>query len=133
MDPQTITSIINAIVNTFTAMLTPSMGYLVIGSLMLTQAVKWGAIYMKKHLPAQLIWFVVSPLVTGLQAVFIWVDTTVHWIGAALTASLFSNLAYSIFLKRMVGKAAPEVYRRMNVPIDRRKSKRKVIKERRGK
>src|SRR3972149_291266 len=119
MDPQTITNIINAIVTTFTAMLTPSMGYLVIGSLMLTQAVKWGAIYMKKHLPAQFIWFVVSPLVTGVLAIMIWSDTTVHWIGAALTASLFSNLAYSIFLKKMVGKAAPEVYRRMDGRVDR--------------
>ena len=133
MDPQTITNVINAIVTTFTAMLTPSMGYLVIGSLMLTQAVKWVAIYLKKNLPAQLIWFVISPLVTGLLALLIWVDATVHWMGAALTASLFSNLAYSIFLKRMVGKAAPEIYRRMNVPIDRRKIKRKIIKERRGK
>ena len=133
MDPQTITNIINAIVTTFTAMLTPSMGYLVIGSLMLTQAVKWVAIYLKKNLPAQLIWFVISPLVTGLLALLIWVDATVHWMGAALTAPSITNLSYSTFLKGRVGKAAPEVYRRINVPIDRRKTKRKVIKERRGK
>lgn len=131
MDPQTVTNIVNAIVSTFTAMLTPAMGYLVIGSLMLTQAVKWIAIYLKKSLPAQMIWFIISPVVTGLLALNIWKDGSVHWIAATLTASLFSNMAYAVFLKKMLGKAAPEVYERMNAPIDRRKRQIRIAKERR--
>ena len=132
MDPQTITTVTNAIVNTFTAMLTPDMGYLVIGSLMLTQGAKWGAIYAHKDLPKQLIWFVVSPAITCALALVIWNGSGVHWIAAGLTASLFSNVAYSVFLKKLIGSAAPEVYRRIKVPFDRRKKNTgKIIKERR--
>lgn len=132
MDPQTVTTITNAILNTFTSMLTPDMGYLVIGSLMLTQGVKWGAIYSHKDLPKQLIWFVVSPVITCALSFIIWNGNGVHWVAAGLTASLFSNLAYTIFMKKIMGKAAPEAYRVINVPIDRRKKNTgKVIKERR--
>lgn len=132
MDPQTITTVTNAILNTFTSMLTPDMGYLVIGSLMLTQGVKWAAIYARKNLPKQLIWFVVSPAITCILSFIIWNGNGVHWIAAGLTASLFSNVAYSVFLKKMIGSAAPEVYRRINVPVDRRKKNTgKIIKERR--
>ena len=132
MDPQITTTITNAIVSILTAMLTPAMGYLIIGSLMLTQAVKWGAIYLHKFIPGPAFWFIVSPLVTGLLAFNIWTDATVHWIGATLTASLLSNLAYAIFLKRLLGQAAPEVYARLNAPINRRKNKRgRIVRERR--
>lgn len=133
MDTQTITNIINAIVNTFTAMLTPDMGYLVIGSLVLTQGVKWAAIYRNNILPKQLIWFVISPVITCALAFIIW-GGPVHWIAAGLTASLFSNVAYTVFLKKLIGSAAPEVYRKINIPIDRRKKNTgKILKDRRKK
>lgn len=135
MDTQIITTITNAIVNTFTSMLTPNMGYLVIGSLMLTQAVKWIVIYCHKDLPKQLIWFVVSPAITCMLSHVIWkYDNDVHWVAAALTASLFSNLAYTLFLKKIMGNTAPETYRRINIPVDRRKNNTgKILNERRKK
>ena len=132
MDPQITTTVMNAIVSILTAMLTPAMGYLIIGSLMLTQAVKWVAIYLHKFIPGPAFWFIVSPLVTGLLAFNIWTDAAVHWIGATLTASLLSNLAYAVFLKRLLGQAAPEVYARLNAPINRRKKRGgRIVSERR--
>ena len=52
------------------AMLSPPIGFLAVASLMLTQGVKITMTYLHKSPPAEMIWFVIGPVVTLLPAYF---------------------------------------------------------------
>lgn len=129
MEPQTTVDIVNSIgtgiatsmISMVAAMLTPAIGFLAVASLMLTQGVKVTLTYLHRSPPAEMIWFVIGPIVTLLPAYFIWTQPGIHWVYAACAASLMANLVYALLLKRLVGRLAPSALERINAPKERRR------------
>lgn len=109
----------------FAGLLSKELVYIVVGTLILTQAGKWGLIYRLQRMPNTLfIWFVLAPAVSMLPAYFTWNTAQAaqipFWM-AGLMASFLANIAYAVLLKKVLGTYAPDVYEKLNFPIERRK------------
>lgn len=122
-----LTPIIQALLqqlgSTLVGLLSEDLIYTVLGALVATQAVKLGLTYTWRLPAAPAIWFLWSPLATSPVAWAAWsFNERVPWWVVALVASLLSNLLYSILLKRLLGKYAPDVYAQLNFPVDRRRA-----------
>jgi len=97
--------------------------YIVLGSIVATQAAKWLMTYAHKTPDRLFIMFVMAPLVTLPISIATWThgDRVPSWV-VAIVASLLANLVFFIFVKKLIGNFAPDAYDRMNFPVDRRKS-----------
>ena len=129
---QLINGIIPALVQALTAILTPSMAYIIIGTLGAVQLIKWVLVYQIKNPDKLTMWLLISPSVSMPIAWASWTDPTMEWWVAGLIASLAANLGFRYIIKVPLEKVIPKVYHKINHPVDRRKhNKGKIIKERR--
>ena len=96
--------------------------YISIGTLVLTQCVKYLLSYTWRVPSTPLIWFVISPAISEPLSYYVWsYNERVPWFVVALLASILANVAFSILLKNVLGKYAPEVYEKLNLPVERRR------------
>jgi len=126
-----LTAFLTGLSNFFLGLLNEDLAYIVFGSLVATQAVKILLIYLPQWIGkpelnlypsrATLI-FIVSPLITLPIALATWSfpDRVPAWV-VAIAASLLANLAYWIFLQKLLGHGAPRIYQGLHTPIERRK------------
>lgn len=124
------------VIDTLTGMVTPDMLYIVIGSIVATQAAKTIATYAPHilrtlfHVKNEWDWnpngpaivFVLSPLSTWPIAESLWPDAdhVPAWV-VALAASLAGNIVYYLLAQKLLGTKAPEFYNRINQPVERRR------------
>lgn len=126
-----LTAFLTGLSNFFLGLLNEDLAYVVFGSIVATQAVKVLLTYLPLWFQrpgldlnpstATLI-FVISPLVTFPIALATWSfpERVPAWV-VAIAASLLANLAYWLFLQKLLGQQAPTLYNKINAPIDRRK------------
>ena len=129
---QLINGLIPSLVQALTSILTPSMAYIIVGTLGAVQLIKWILVYQIKNPDKLTMWMLVSPSVALPISWASWTDKTMVWWVAGLIASFSSNLIFKYIIKAPLEKTLPRVYNKINFPVDRRKqNKGKIIKERR--
>ena len=127
-----LNGLIPALVQAITSILTPSMAYIIVGTLGAVQLIKWILVYQIKNPDKLTMWMLVSPSVALPISWASWTDKAMEWWVAGLIASFSSNLIFRYIIKTPLEKTLPKVYNKINFPVDRRKqNKGKIIKERR--
>lgn len=103
-------------------LLNEDLVYTVIAAMVLIQAGKLAISYCWRVPNTVMIWFVLSPLVSLPVAYFTWsYNDRVPWWIVALTAGFLANILFALILKNVVGRFAPEIYEKLNLPVDRRR------------
>ena len=104
-------------------LLNEDLVYTALGAMVAIQATKIIISYRWGVPKAAVIWFLLSPVVTAPIAFLTWsYNDRVPWFVVALVASALANIAFTLILKNVLGRWAPDVYDQLNLPIDRRKN-----------
>jgi hypothetical protein len=123
-----LVSFIQGLVQIVLGLINEQLIYIVIGSLVATQAAKLMITYFHVRTPTRMeMIFIVSPLSTLPVASETWTyNDRVPWYIVAIAASLLANIVYILFAQKIIGSMVPQLYERINFPVDRRKRSEKL-------